>query len=127
MFIRMNVLLFGLMFSNFSWSFNCSEYNSKGPKFKNLKELNELQITKEQIDLVRKSTALKASKVATMQFTPLALKLKKIMNNNVQMMELASGTSTLTRIDCFKNPNKDFHEVVSDQFEYVVDHISNKY
>ena len=49
------------------------------------------------------------------------------MNNKAQMAELAGGTSTLVRIDCFKNPNQDFYEAVSEQFEFVVEHISNKY
>lgn len=127
MFTRFVVLLLTSMLSTTSWSMSCSEYNSKGPNVKSLEELHEHQITKAQIDLVRKNTALKAGRVSTLQFTPIAIKLKKIMNNKAQMAELAGGTSTLVRIDCFKNPNKDFYEAVSEQFEFAVEHISNKY
>lgn len=127
MLTRIVVLLFASMLSTASWSMNCSEYNVKGPNVKSLDELNEHQITKAQIDFVRKNTALKAGRVSALQFTPTAIKLKKIMSHKEQMAEFTSGISTLVRIDCFRNPNKDFYEAVSEQFEFVVEHVRNKY
>lgn len=127
MLLKIVVPIFALTLSSSLWAMSCSEYNSIGPAVRSLKELNEHQITKSQIDVVRKNTALKAGRVSTLQYTPMAIKLRKIMNDKTQLAELTSGTSTLVRIDCFKNPNKDFYEAVSDQFEFVVEHISNKY
>ena len=90
-----------------------------GPRVGSMEELNQHRITREQISVVRENTALKASRVAALQLTPMALKLKSIMNDQSLLAELASGTSTLVRADCFNNPEKDFYEAVSDQFEYM--------
>jgi hypothetical protein len=114
------------IFPSFLYAMSCSEYNSMGPNVNNIQELNESQITKAQIDVVRENTALKAGRVAALQYTPMATKLKRIMSDNSLLAELASGTPTLVRIECFENPDKDFYETVSEQFEFVVEQISQR-
>ena len=114
------------LFSSSLFAMNCSEYNALGPDAESLDELQEHRIAKPQIELVRKNTALKAARVSALQYTPMAIKLKKIMNDKALLAELAGGTSTLVRANCFKSPNKDFYDAVSDQFEFVIEYISSK-
>ncbi|MEW8052079.1 MAG: hypothetical protein AB2784_19925 [Candidatus Thiodiazotropha endolucinida] len=122
------ILVFiSMLFSSSLLAMSCVEYNSMGPNVQSLEELQGQRITKSQIDVVRKNTAQKAGRVSALQYTPMAIKLNKVMNNKALMAELAGGTSTLVRADCYRNPNKDFYDAVSDQFEYVVEYISNKY
>lgn len=127
MMLRKTALIFSsMLFSSSLFSMSCAEYNALGPDAQSLDELQKHRITKSQIEVVRKNTALKAGRVSALQYTPMAIKLKKIMNDKALLAELAGGTSTLVRADCFKNPNKDFYDAVSDQFEYVVEYISSK-
>jgi len=120
------IIAISIIFPSSLWAMNCYDYNILGSNARSLEELHSQQITKPQIEVVKKNTALKASRVATLQYTQLALKLKSIMKDKIQLAELASGTSTLVRIDCYNNPKKDFYESVSEQFEFAVEHISNK-
>lgn len=110
-----------------TWAMNCADYNALGPDVASEKELESHPISKAQIEVVKENTALKAGRVAAMVGTPMARKLKKIMADRAQVAEMASGTSTLVRYDCYRNPDKEFYAAVSDQFEIVVEHISNKY
>ena len=115
------------MFASSLLAGSCSEYNSLGPRYQSLEELHSSRITKSQIALVREATALKATRVSALLYTPQAIRLKNIVDNKTRLAELASGTSTLVRVDCYHNPGKDFYDSVSDQFEVVVDYISGKY
>jgi hypothetical protein len=121
------IILVVTSFSEPLFAIDCVDYNSMGPPVGSMEELSQHRITREQISVVRENTALKASRVAALQLTPMALKLKSIMNDQALLAELASGTSTLVRADCFKNPGKGFYEAVSDQFEYVVEYMANKH
>lgn len=126
-FFKVCVLMVGVMFASSLSAGSCSEYNLLGPSYQSLEELHNNRITKSQIELVREATALKAARVSALQYTPQAMKLKDIVDDKTQLAELASGTSTLVRVDCYHNPGKDFNDSVSDQFDVVVEYIHNKY
>ena len=115
------------MFASSLSAGSCSEYNSLGPSYQSLEALHNNRITKPQIELVRKTTALKAARVSALQYTPQAMKLKDIVDDKAQLAEFASGTSTLVRVDCYHNPGKDFYDSVSEQFEVVLEYIHSKY
>lgn len=104
----------------------CSEYNALGQEVNNVEELGQHQLSKEQVNLIRENTALKAGRVAALQVTPMAQKLSRILKDQSLTAQLASTTSALVRRECFNNPEMDFYETVSAQFEAVVNHLSDR-
>lgn len=124
---RLIFFTIALFSSALSWATTCAEYNALGPRVSSMEELHQHPISPAQINVVREMTALKASRVAAMQYTPLAQKLAQIMSDKSLLGELAGGTSTMVRGECFESPKSDLYDAVSEQFEIVLEYMSEKY